>query len=443
MTGVGASVAQSTTTTTTTTPSSTSALVTTAEQAVPQVPSEGTHQQATAIATPQVDGGAVDTATPEPTPARMPSAPVPSSTAQTSSAVPTSTPVTDQQRPVNGKKIPFTGKPTENPNDTVIPGQMRSDREEIPEGYTKEGADKAEIAEAKQIKERRLSRSTLAALAATDCMTYWPEWRYQVCGEIRVKYDSLGGSLSFLLLPTSNELVNPDGVGRRQTFLNGPIYWHPAAGAHPVVNHFMMKWGTVSWEGGVLGYPTSDEVVLQSSTDNIGRRQEFQGGYIYWHPTRTNLNIVTGAILVKYLSTGAQNGPLGYPKSDEIVLPETAGRMNTFEFGNTYWSPSSGAHPVFGTPDRVSGRIMGKWAATNFENGPMGYPIEDEQSVGASSLTQKFQGGTIGWPYNAASDIAGEIGTDWDEYTHEEQDCDDSCGDDRLTSIFLEAPVPT
>ncbi|MQP33526.1 hypothetical protein GEO20_16285 [Rhodococcus erythropolis] len=31
--------------------------------------------------------------------------------------------------------------PTENPNATLVPGKMRSDREEIPEGYTKKQAD--------------------------------------------------------------------------------------------------------------------------------------------------------------------------------------------------------------------------------------------------------------------------------------------------------------
>ncbi|MFC4603612.1 LGFP repeat-containing protein [Rhodococcus kronopolitis] len=44
------------------------------------------------------------------------------------------------------------------------------------------------------------------------------------------KYNSLGGALSFLLLPTSGELVNPDGFGRRNLFANGPIYWSAATG---------------------------------------------------------------------------------------------------------------------------------------------------------------------------------------------------------------------
>jgi hypothetical protein len=287
---------------------------------------------------------------------------------------------------------------------------MRSDREEIPEGYTKEQADKAEMKEARTQKQERMARAGLLAPPPPGCQQYWPtEWN--VCGLIRDKYNSLGGPLSFLLLPTSHELVNPDGFGRRSLFQNGPIYWSAASGAHPVVNHFMMKWGTVSWEGGFLKYPTSDEIVLQSSTDNIGRRQEFQGGYIYWHPTRSNLNIVGGAILGKYLATGAQNGPLGYPKSDEIVLPDGIGRMNSFEFGNLYWSPSTGAYPVYGTTNLLTGGILSKWATTGWEGGVYGYPTGDEQAVG-SGRQQQFERGKIAW--RTVESVAGNYtDTDW------------------------------
>jgi len=103
---------------------------------------------------------------------------------------------------------------------------MRSDREEIPEGFTKEQADEAEMQEARSQKARMGMR------AAPGCQEYWPT-KWQVCGAIRDKYNSLGGPLSFLLLPTSNELVNPDGHGRRSVFQNGPIYWSAVGGAHP------------------------------------------------------------------------------------------------------------------------------------------------------------------------------------------------------------------
>jgi uncharacterized protein with LGFP repeats len=132
---------------------------------------------------------------------------------------------------------------------------MRSDHEEMPEGFTKDQADRAEIAEANDLKLRSMQRGANALAAPTDCMRYWPQEQYLVCGEIRVKYDSLGGSVSFLGPPSSNDVANPDNYGRRQTFWNGPIYWSPASGAHPVANHFFAAWQRNGWEGGVLKYP--------------------------------------------------------------------------------------------------------------------------------------------------------------------------------------------
>ena len=121
---------------------------------------------------------------------------------------------------------------------------MRSDREEIPGGFTKEQADLAETMEA-----QKLAVTTQALTAG--CQVYWPS-PYEVCGAIKDKYNSLGGPNSFLLWPTTNELVNPDGFGRRSVFQNGPIYWSSASGAHPVANHFFAAWQRNGWEGGVL-----------------------------------------------------------------------------------------------------------------------------------------------------------------------------------------------
>lgn len=123
--------------------------------------------------------------------------------------------------------------PTDDPSATVVPGRMRSDREEIPAPFTKEEADEAETMEAKG----RMSR------AAQTSQWYWPS-PHQVCGAIRDKYNSLGGPASFLSFPNSGNIVNPGGTGERVQFLNGPIYWSAAIGAHPVVNSFLNRWGT-------------------------------------------------------------------------------------------------------------------------------------------------------------------------------------------------------
>ena len=300
----------------------------------------------------------------------------------------TTTPPADTTEPSAERERPGRWTPTENPNATVKPGQMRSDREEIPGGATKEMADQAETMEAAKLQSRTTSLTA-------GCQVYWP-FPYEVCGAIKDKYNSLGGPNSFLLWPQSNELVNPDGIGRRSVFMNGPIYWSPAGGAHPVVNHFFACWQRNGWEGGPLGYPTSDEIV---NPDGFGRRQEFQGGTIYWKANEAYY--VGGAIRTKWNQLGpqpAERSFLGYPLSDEIRLPDGVGRMNRFENGLIYWHSSYGAHPV-------SGGIRDTWAASGYERGSYGYPIADQTSGTGIQVSQAFEYATMGWPTNPAAAI--------------------------------------
>ncbi|WP_306358718.1 MULTISPECIES: hypothetical protein [unclassified Nocardia] len=334
--------------------------------------------------------------------------------------------VTDSARPDScPTDTPNGWEPTKTPRQDVAPGLMRSDCQEIPDGFSKADADKAETMEAALLAKSGGQPRT--AVAAADCSVYWPA-PYQVCGAIRDKYDSLGGPNSFLLWPTSDELTNPDGVGKRSTFQNGPIYWHPDAGAHPVVNHFFAAWQRNGWEGGVLGYPTSDEIV---NPDNVGRRQYFQGGTVYWKLNEAYY--VAGAIRDKWGETGWEGGYLGYPISDETGTPDGQGRFNRFENGVIYWSPSTGAHPV-------SGGILTKWQLTNFERGPYGYPIGDQRPRG-SSWDQDFQYGTIGWPTTAADNTD----IDWQEDYIDDSNCP-GCGDDDRVSVngpgYTDVPQP-
>ncbi|RDI59039.1 LGFP repeat-containing protein [Nocardia pseudobrasiliensis] len=298
---------------------------------------------------------------------------------------------------------------------------MRSDREKVPGGFTKGQADKAETMEAAMIARNAQRRVT------DGCQVYWPA-PYEVCGAIRDKYNELGGPNSFLLLPTSNELSNPDGFGKRSTFQNGPIYWSSDSGAHPVVNHFFAAWQRNGWEAGVLKYPTSDEFV---NPDGIGRRQYFQGGTIYWKLNEAYY--VAGAIRDKWGETGWEGGFLGYPISDELGTSGGMGRFNRFEHGVIYWSGPSGAHPV-------SGGILDKWAATNYENGPYGFPVSDQRPRG-KAVDQDFQGGTIGWPTTAV----GNDDTDWQEDYIDDANCP-GCGDDDRVRVngpgYSDVPQP-
>lgn len=173
---------------------------------------------------------------------------------------------------------------------------MRSDCETVPGGFTKNQADLAEAMEAAYATPDGSGPGRL--LVTPGCQVYWPA-PFEVCGAIKDKYNELGGPSSFLLWPTTNELTQPDGIGKRSVFINGPIFWSPWGGAHPVVNHFYAAWQRNGWEGGPLGYPTSDEIV---NSDGVGRRQYFDGGTIYWKLNEAYY--VAGAIRDKWGETG-------------------------------------------------------------------------------------------------------------------------------------------
>lgn len=248
----------------------------------------------------------------------------------------------------------------------------------------------------------------------SGCQAYPPS-PFSVCGAIRDKYNQMGGPTSFLLFPKSAEKANPGNTGKRSDFFGGSIYWSAASGAHPVAHDFLTKYGDHSYEQGFLRYPTTDEIVLD---DGVSRRQEFQGGRIYWNPV-TWAHSIGGEILDKWLALGGETGTLGFPTSDETRTPDGVGRFNTFQNGSIYWSPDTGAHAVFGP-------IEWFWALAGREAGVYGYPI-DEPTYDGDDVSQDFEKGQIVlWD--------GQLGG-----VHQVDYADDEIGDDD-TWVFPEYP---
>jgi LGFP repeat len=102
---------------------------------------------------------------------------------------------------------------------------------------------------------------------------------YEVHGDIRAKYNAVGGPWSSLGLPNTNETGTPDGQGRYNHFTgDGSIYWHPLTGPKVVKGAIRKAWANGGWELGRLGYPVSDEIALSG-----GRAySDFQNGVLYW-----------------------------------------------------------------------------------------------------------------------------------------------------------------
>lgn len=124
---------------------------------------------------------------------------------------------------------------------------------------------------------------------------------------------------------------------------------------------------------------------------------------------------INGLILEKWLETGGPDGVLGFPIADEAGTPDGVGRFSTFEWGSLYWSPSTGAHPVYGP-------TLAKWAASGYEAGQYGYPIADTVGDEDGGEYQDFQYGRIdspAIPFNGAAyqaDVDGKhLGINYDK----------------------------
>jgi uncharacterized protein with LGFP repeats len=159
-------------------------------------------------------------------------------------------------------------------------------------------------------------------------------------GEIDKRYQAFGGCGGFLGPALTDETRTPDGAGRYNVFRNGSIYWSPTSGAFEVHGAIRDKWAALGWEAGALGYPMSNET---KTPDGVGRFSVFQRGSIYWTP-QTGAHEVRGSIRDKYAESGWEGGPLGYPTSDEYAV--TGGRRSDFQRGSITWDAASNTSTV-------------------------------------------------------------------------------------------------
>lgn len=114
-------------------------------------------------------------------------------------------------------------------------------------------------------------------------------------GEIKYVYDHTPGLAELIGRPTTAELPCPDGVGRFVRFENGQahMYWTPQTGAKVVYGAIYLKYKSLDWEKGPLGYPTSHEFGFEHPDRNgkpvYYRQSDFEHGYIIF-------NAETGAV---------------------------------------------------------------------------------------------------------------------------------------------------
>lgn len=82
------------------------------------------------------------------------------------------------------------------------------------------------------------------------CTFYWsPEtWAHEVHGDIRTKYNDIGGAISDLGFPTSDEQDIPgvSGAGRMNSFQNGSVLWYGSFDSIILARPFKLFIGTIN-----------------------------------------------------------------------------------------------------------------------------------------------------------------------------------------------------
>jgi hypothetical protein len=187
----------------------------------------------------------------------------------------------------------------------------------------------------------------------------------------------------------SDEIGGAQEGSRKSLFTRGGIYWSGKTGAVPVVGQIWVDYEGMG-EAGAIGLPVAPAVGIGG-----GQRQDFQHAQMYFKSGASKAFEVHGAILAKFVSSGA-TGVWGFPVSNEgNVMSGSAviGRSSEFERSTIYWSATSGALEVHGD-------IRERYRSLGGPAGDLGFPTSDESDVPGASAPARyntFQHGSIVW----------------------------------------------
>ncbi|MFJ8017784.1 FG-GAP-like repeat-containing protein [Streptomyces sp. NPDC096339] len=201
---------------------------------------------------------------------------------------------------------------------------------------------------------------------------------HRVCGPILSKYLAVGGpSFGYPVIDTLN---TPDLYGKFVHFrLPGQyeqsIYWSPDTGAHVVRGGIRGHWSDQGWENGPLGFPTSDEYVVTN-----GARSDFQGGYVRWNATTGTVNRYangTGEGTARITLSGDFNGD---KRSDVATIVDYG------SCGAALWThlgtPASG----LGSPFESWRASMNNWCVTSAKYAAGDFNGDGRTDIGALYL---------------------------------------------------------
>lgn len=134
-------------------------------------------------------------------------------------------------------------------------------------------------------------------------------------------------------------------------------------------------------KSGIIGSCVNNEYPVED-----GMAQDFRGGTAYWSPA-TGAQPLFGAINARYAELDGPAGWLGFPTTGERTTPDGKGRFVHFEHGSIYWTAETGAYPI-------PRDMFLYWGEQGYENSHIGYPTGMPITVNGG-IVQKFQNGYL------------------------------------------------
>jgi len=134
-------------------------------------------------------------------------------------------------------------------------------------------------------------------------------------GAIFVRWESMGGANSHLGAPKSPE-ASGEGPTRYANFERGAIYWSPTSGAEPVTGEIYKAWGSLGFERGALGLPTSGEI-----QEPLWVVQNFQHGTLNFDRENGTVTRVVDGIPTELPKSVSDNTPIQLERFTPPISP--------------------------------------------------------------------------------------------------------------------------
>ncbi|MCV7223301.1 N-acetylmuramoyl-L-alanine amidase [Mycolicibacterium elephantis] len=134
-------------------------------------------------------------------------------------------------------------------------------------------------------------------------------------GAIFARWEAMGGPNSPLGHPTSPEASGQDGI-RYATFERGAMYWSPDTGAQPLTGEIYKAWGSLGFERGALGLPTSGEI-----HEPLWIVQNFQHGTLNFDRETGGVTRVVDGIAVDLPSNYVDHAPTQLERFTRPISP--------------------------------------------------------------------------------------------------------------------------